>query len=132
MSMRTIPILVLTGVLAVGALACSTPGSSLLGGRERCWSDQRMASLWRGVLVIDAYGGQLDTPEGEVIPLRSGTLRTRLGAGGGELVRGEEVVARAGDDVTLFGGAGSDGYLVVCALEELHAVRATTPPGGGG
>jgi hypothetical protein len=29
-------------------------------------------------------------------------------------------VARAGDDVTLFGGAGADGALVVCGLEEVH------------
>ncbi len=112
--------------LAVGGMACATTGDALLGGRERCWADQRVASLWRGVLVIDAFGGRLDTPEGEIIPLRSGALRTRVGDGGGELVRGEEVVARAGDDVTLFGGAGSDGYLVVCAIEEVHSTGGSS------
>lgn len=38
--------------------------------------------------------------------------------GTGGLLSGNDVVARAGDDVTLFGGAGADGYLVVCGVEE--------------
>ena len=80
------------------------------------------ASLWRGILRIDASGGRLETPEGDVIPLLPGVLQTRAGAAGaGELVRGTDVVARAGDDLTLFGGAGADGALVVCAVEEIHA-----------
>jgi hypothetical protein len=36
-------------------------------------------------------------------------------------VRDDEVMAKAGDDVTLFGGAGSDGALVVCAVDERHS-----------
>jgi hypothetical protein len=49
-------------------------------------------------------------------------MATRVGAGGvGELVRGGDVVARAGDDVTLFGGAGADGALVVCGVEAIHS-----------
>ena len=99
-------------------------GGDTLGGRQTCWpdTDHRSPSLWRGTLDIDASGGRLDTPEGDVIPLIDGALRLRVGASGsGELVRGDEVVARAGDDVTLFGGAGSDGALVVCAVEEIHA-----------
>jgi hypothetical protein len=98
-------------------------GSGTLGGQQKCWpeSERRMPSLWRGVLRVDVLGGRLDTPEGDMIPLRAGALRTRVGStGSGELVRGEEVVARAGDDLTLFGGAGSDGALVVCAVEERH------------
>ena len=56
-----------------------------------------------------------------MIPLLPGALTTRIGAGGiGELVRGDQVAAKAGDDVTLFGGAGSDGALVVCGVEEIH------------
>jgi hypothetical protein len=40
----------------------------------------------------------------------------RIGSGGtGEMFQGSNVVARAGDDVSLFGGAGADGALVVCA-----------------
>ena len=40
---------------------------------------------------------------------------------GGELLRGADVVAQGGDDVSLFGGAGADGLLVLCALEEIHS-----------
>ena len=113
-------------LVAVVALAGSTAGCALfggtLGGREKCWSDQRMASLWRGILAIDAAGARLNTPEGDVLPLLPGALSTRIAADGtGELVRGNDVVATAGDDVSLFGGAGSDGALVVCAVEEKHS-----------
>jgi hypothetical protein len=109
-------------LVLAAATGCALGGGTL-GGRERCWpeSEQRAASIWRGILRIDASGGRLDTPEGDVIPLRQGSLATRIGAGGvGELVRGGDVVARAGDDVTLFGGAGADGALVVCGVEEIH------------
>ena len=102
---------------------CGLAGGTL-GGREKCGpeSDARMASIWRGILRIDATGGQLDTPEGDVIPLRPGALQTRVGDGGvGQLVRGSDVVATNGQDVTLFGGAGADGALVVCGVEEVHA-----------
>jgi hypothetical protein len=115
-------------VLVTVAIALATAGCSLaegtLGGRERCWSqgDARVASIWRGVLRIDASGGRLETPEGDVIPLIAGSLQTRVGDGAvGQLVRGGDVLARTGDDVTLFGGAGADGALVVCGLEEVHA-----------
>lgn len=102
---------------------CSLAGGTM-GGREKCWSaqDPRAASLWRGTLQIDASGAWLQTPEGEVIPLRAGALATRVGANGvGELVAGDQVVAKAGDDLTIFGGAGSDGTLVMCAVEEIHS-----------
>jgi hypothetical protein len=111
------------GFALLGSAGCSVGSGALLGGRERCWpeGDQRAATLWRGILRIDASGGVLDTPEAEVIPLLPGTLATRVGASGvGELVRGNAVVARAGDDVTLFGGAGADGALLVCGIEEIH------------
>jgi hypothetical protein len=105
----------------LGTAGCSL-NVNTLGGREKCWQDSppRAASLWRGILRIDASGGRLETPEGDVIPLLPGTLTTRISTGVGELVRGSDVVAKAGDDVTLFGGAGSDGGLVVCAVEEFH------------
>jgi hypothetical protein len=108
--------------LPVAAGCALTSGT--LGGREKCWpeSDQRVPSLWRGTLRIDASGGRLDTPEGDVIPLLPGTLGTRVGESGiGELVRGSDIMAIAGEDVTLFGGAGADGALVVCAVEEIHS-----------
>jgi hypothetical protein len=108
----------------IGTAGCALAGGTL-GGREKCWpeSDRRVPSLWRGILRIDgAAGGRLETPEGDVIPLLAGELVPRVGEGGvGELVRGGDVVAKAGDDVTLFGGAGSDGALVVCAVEEFHS-----------
>jgi hypothetical protein len=114
--------------LALGFALVTTAGCSVesgtLGGRERCWpdGDHRAASLWRGILRIDSSGGRLETPEGDVIPLRPGALATRVGvSGNGELVRGADLVATSGDDVTLFGGAGSDGVLVVCAVEEIHS-----------
>ena len=112
-------------VLACALLAtvgCSLAGGTL-GGREKCWpeSDKRAPSIWRGTLQIDASGARLATPEGDVIPLLPGALTTRIGAGGtGELVKGDQLAAKAGDDVTLFGGAGSDGALVVCGVEEIH------------
>ena len=112
-------------VLAVALLAtvgCSLAGGTL-GGREKCWAetDKRAPSLWRGTLEIDASGARLQTPEGDVIPLLPGALTARIGASGaGELVKGAQVAAKAGDDVTLFGGGGSDGALVVCSVEEIH------------
>jgi hypothetical protein len=113
--------------LALGVVLLSTGcalGSGTLGGREKCWpeTEARAASIWRGTLRIDASGSYLDTPEGEVIPLLPGAMAMRVGGDGvGELVRGNDVVARAGDDLTLFGGAGADGALVVCGVEEIHS-----------
>ncbi len=111
------------GVLLLGTVGCSLE-INVLGGREKCWpeSPPRAASVWRGILRIDVSGGRLETSEGEVIPLLPGTLQTRVGAADiGELMRGSDVVAKAGDDVTLFGGTGVDGALLVCAVEEIHS-----------
>jgi len=109
-------------ILVAFVTGCSLAGGTL-GGREKCWppSDKRVPSLFRGILRVDAEGGRLATNEGDVIPLKAGALRPVVGADGtGQLVSGLEVVARAGSDVTLFGGAGSDGALVVCDVEEVH------------
>jgi hypothetical protein len=114
--------LCLAGLLLLATAGCSLQ-PNLLGGREKCWpaDPPRAASVWRGILRIDAAGGRLETPEGDVIPLLPGALAARIGdSGSGELIRGSDVVARSGDDVTLFGGAGGDGALVVCAVEEIH------------
>ena len=107
-----------------GALyGCSLTGGTL-GGREKCWpaSDARAATLWRGVLEIDTGGGRLRTPEGDVIVLLPGALAPRVTERRvGELVRGSDVLAREGDDVTLFGGIAGDGTMVVCGLEKINA-----------
>ena len=103
---------------------CSLSGCNLLGGREECWTEPpaRAASVWRGVLALDAGGWQLNTPEGEAIPLAPGRLAPRMNdAGVWELAAGDAVEAKNGDDVTIFGGAGSDGYLVMCGIEEIHS-----------
>jgi len=113
--------LVVAAVFAVAG--CSITGGTL-GGRDKCWpaDPPRAASVWRGTLAIDAGNASLYTPEGEIIALAPGALAWRVGADGtGELVAGDQVVATAGQDVTLFGGAGADGYLVVCGVEEIHS-----------
>ena len=110
--------------LAVLGLVGCALAAGTVGGREKCWpEDQQLgASLWRGTLRIDASGGRLETPEGDAIPLLPGTLTTRVNESGvGELVRGSDAVAKQGDDVTLFGGMGTSGALVVCAVDEVHA-----------
>ena len=110
---------------ALGAAGCNVSGN-LLGGREECWgTEPRAASIWRGIFVMDDFGVRLETPEGEAIPLLPGSLQTRVGEDfSGELVDGDRVVAREGDDLTLFGGMGADGALVVCGLEEIHTGSA--------
>jgi hypothetical protein len=107
---------------AIALTGCALGGGTL-GGRETCWAadDPRAASLWRGTLQIDGSGGRLEAPEGDLV-LLPGTLSTQVNESGvGELVRGSDVVARAGDSVTLFGGIGGDGTMVVCGLEEIHS-----------
>ncbi len=114
------PIRMVALAAALVLLAGCTMGPGTLGGQQKCWpeSERLAASLWRGILRIDSRGGRLRTPEGEAIPLRAGALTILPGATGGELLRGSDIVARDGDDVTLFGGAGADGALVVCSVEE--------------
>ncbi len=117
---RSLTLAVGAGLAVLAAGACALTGGTL-GGREKCWpeSEQRLPSAWRGTFHVDASGGRLDTPEGDVIRLLSGALTPRKRLDGfGELMRGNDVVAEEGDDITLFGGAGSDGALVVCAVEE--------------
>ena len=119
---RLVRRLLLVASILAAVVGCSSSGGTL-GGRDKCWAEDppRAASVWRGVLVVNESGSQLSTAEGEVIPLLPGTLTTRIGADGkGELISGNDVVAFAGEDLTLFGGMGGDGALVVCGLEEVH------------
>jgi hypothetical protein len=111
--------MVLPAALAFAITGCVITGGTL-GGREKCWSedDHRAAGLWRGTLQIDPASATLLAPEGNVL-LLPGRLSTRVGEGGvGELVQDSVVVARTGDTVTLWGGIGGDGSMVVCALEQ--------------
>ena len=112
--------LLLAAVIGIAAAGCSI---NTLGGREKCWSehDPRMASLWRGTLQIDAFSARLLAPEGDLV-LLPGTLTTQMGEDGvGELASGSDVLARSGDAVTLWGGIGGDGTMVVCYVEETRA-----------
>jgi len=116
---------IVSRLILAGAFAAAITGCAFdtLGGRQKCWSegDPRTASLWRGTLQIDASGARLLAPEGDLV-LLPGTLTTRLGEGGvGELVEDSDVMARAGDNVTLWGGIGGDGTMVACAVEETQA-----------
>jgi hypothetical protein len=120
--MTTLHRVLVLSLFAIAMTSCALTGGTL-GGRDKCWStdDPRSASLWRGILQIDASGGRLTAPEGDLV-LLPGTLSTRVGeSGAGELVRGSDVVAREGDEVTLFGGIGGDGTMVVCGVEEIHS-----------
>jgi hypothetical protein len=117
---RPLPIVLVVALLV--SAGCALAGGTL-GGREKCWpeSERRAPSVWRGILEIDASGARLATPEGDDIPLLPGELAPGIADDGmPALVHGSDVAARAGEDVTLFGGAGADGALVVCGVEEIH------------
>ena len=118
--LRTAGLLAATLVATTG---CALAGGTL-GGREKCWPEEppRGASVWRGTLTVDESGGALLTTDGDVIALIPGTLSTTMATDGiGVLVDGDRVVAKAGADLSLFGGMGSDGALVVCDVEEIHS-----------
>jgi hypothetical protein len=112
-------------VLAVAAIvsACSfaAPEINLIGGRDKCWSkaEPRMATLMRGRLDLGPYPWALDTPEGEVFdidfsgPRLDDTKTKLLDASGRE-------IGREGELVTVFGGLGADGVIMVCGIEERH------------
>ena len=117
----------LAAVIALAwlAAACTVGGMNVLGGRERCWpeGEQRLTTLWKGTLEIDATGARLVAPEGDVFTIRvgnGGAIRTDLAppaiadADGG-------VMAEHGDLITVFGGLGGDGTMVVCGVEERTA-----------
>lgn len=77
----------------------------------------------KGYLRLDPQRSTLDTPEGETLQLsfsgltvRSDGTMTTLDDSGGALA------AIDGELVTVFGGLGSDGSMLVCAVEERHDV----------
>jgi hypothetical protein len=112
--------------LAVGAIlaGCSfaAPSLNLLGGREKCWSEAepRLATVMKGRLELGAYPWSLDTPEGEVFGIDF--AGPRLDATGTQLLDASgNKIADEGEMVTVFGGLGSDGVIMVCGIEERHA-----------
>ena len=115
------------GAVAIAVLmaGCSLAGGGgTLGGREKCWpaDPPRAAAVFRGVLTMDENGFRLITPDGEPIWLLAGAVRFNWTQGSaGQLVDASgKVLATAGQDIDLFGGAGSDGGFVVCAVETVH------------
>ena len=72
---------------------------------------------------MDENGFRLITSDGEPIWLLAGsvTFRWTPGTTGQLLDPSGSVLASAGQDIDLFGGAGSDGGLVVCAVEAIHS-----------
>ena len=104
-------------------LGCSLAGGTL-GRREKCWSqsDARVASLMKGNLRLAAPA--LDTAEEETLQLSfSGLTVRREGASLALVDRRGAVAANDGELVTVFGGLGSDGSMLVCAVEERHSIN---------
>jgi len=108
--------------LSVALLAGCALTGNLLGGRERCWpneQDPRVAALMDGRLVLaESLGGPyLADTEGGDLPLEFADP-VAYDPVGSNLVRGGQVVAVDGDEVTLWGGIGGGGTMVVCDVEE--------------
>lgn len=101
--------------------ACSLQGGTL-GGREKCWgqSDPRTATLMKGWIRLDSPGMSLETPEGDIFPLSLSGLTVDYSDETPFLVDADSIVARDDELVTLFGGVGADGSMVVCVVEERH------------
>ena len=97
---------------------CALTGGTL-GGREKCWPEDDSGPRACGA---GSFGSTLGRPprhaRGRRDPARPGRAHVPRHRTGGELLRGADVVANGGDDVSLFGGAGADGFLVMCAVEE--------------
>ena len=58
-----------------------------------------VSELVSNVVLHTQAGGRLDTPEGDVIPLRDGALSMRVMNGSGLLLRGSDEVAKAEGEV---------------------------------
>jgi hypothetical protein len=79
-----------------------------------------MATLMRGQLFLDIGSGTgtLATPDGTDFPARFPFMS--VGKVGDTVVLTNEgrTIALNGETVTVFGGLGSDGAILVCSLEE--------------
>lgn len=76
----------------------------------------------RGTLELDFVNSILATPEGDRLPLSFPSLAVRSSESGTLAVVDANggTLATDGEDVTVFGGVGSDGVMSVCAIEERH------------
>jgi hypothetical protein len=99
-----------------------TGSVNLLGGREKCWDDSqpRMAASFTGRFELGAYPWTLEIPDDEDFQVDFAGLTLNDTATAVEDMSGR-TVANEGELVTVFGGYGSDGVFLVCAIEERHA-----------
>jgi len=96
-----------------------------LGGREKCWGndDTRLASLMKGTLELAVVGrSNLATPEGEDFAITFATPLYVTSDATGLMLAGTGGTTEATDRelVTVFGGLGADGSILVCDIEERH------------
>jgi hypothetical protein len=115
------------GAVLLGATACSAGEPNLLGGRHKCWSDAdpRNAALLEGNLQLGYASSKLATPDGTDFNVEFPfmTVRQGLSDDATVLMDGGQVVATQGEYVTVFGGYGSDGIVLVCSIEERGPFR---------
>jgi len=107
---------------SLAMLLAGCGGLNLLGGRQPCWSeaDHRSATLMRGRLdlVLGSNGGTLATPDGTGFQV---TFPFMTVDHVGEIVvltDEGKTIALSGETVTVFGGLGPNGDILVCSIEE--------------
>ena len=112
---------VLIAAAAFALLLSGCGGVNLLGGRQPCWSeaDRRAATLMRGELQLElmSNSGTLATPEGTDFPVQFPFMTVSTVADSVVLTYEGRTVATSGETVTVFGGLGPDGILLVCSIE---------------
>ena len=123
----------LAGVMTLmSGCSIASGDDALLGGREKCWpeSESRLATLMMGTLELEPARPELATPEGEVFPLDFAGVNLGTENGGFVLVdRERRTVAPDGELVTVWGGLGTTGSILVCGIEERHGGGREPQPG---
>ena len=112
----------LIGLASLSLLITGCGGVNLLGGRTPCWSeaDKRLATVMYGRLDLDLQsgGGTLATPDGTDFKVTF-PFMTVTSVGPTVVLTDEgKTVALTGETLTVFGGLGSDGILMVCSIDE--------------
>jgi hypothetical protein len=80
----------------------------------------------RGTLHLDVTRSTLLTPEGETLAVDFPFLVVNVAPERTLTDSNGQVVADDGELVTVFGGLGSDGSMVVCNIEERHGGDSPT------